>query len=454
MAEFDYDLIVIGAGSGGVRAARMAAKYGAKVAIVESYRIGGTCVLRGCIPKKILMYGAHFHDDFEDARAYGWDAKIPDFHWSKLIANKDKEIARLNGVYIKLLKESGVEIIEGYARVTEPHSVAVGKQRLTAKIILIATGAKPVLPDIFGVENAITSNEVFELKSLPRRIVIAGGSYVALEFASIFRGLGSKVTLVVRSNAVLRGLDGDIRESVEEALKLNGIKILPNSHIGRIERKGGALTIDTAEGDQIDADAVMYATGRVPDTAELLLKETRVELAANGAVVVDDYSQSSVPNIYAVGDVTNRRMLTPIAIAEAAAFVETVFNDKPTKVDYRYVPSAVFSIPPVATVGLSESDALKEYGSVDIYRSRFRPLKHTVTGRESRSLLKLVVDSRTDRVVGCHMVGEDGPEIIQGLAIAMTCGARKSDFDATIGLHPTAAEEFVTMREKVQAAAD
>ena len=320
--------------------------------------------------------------------------------------------------------------------------------------MLIATGAKPALPDIFGVENAITSNEVFELKSLPRRIVIGGGSYVALEFASMFRGLGSEVTLVVRSNAVLRGLDGDIREAIGDALKASGIKIIANSHVGRIERKSGALIIDTAEGEQIEADAMMYATGRVPDTAELLLKQTRVKLAANGAVVVDEYSQSSVPNIYAVGDVTNRRMLTPVAIAEAAAFAETVFNDKPTKVDYRYVPSAVFSIPPVATVGLSEADALKEYGAVDIYRSRFRPLKHTVTGRESRSLLKLVVDSRTDRVLGCHMVGEDGPEIIQGLAIAMTCGARKADFDATIGLHPTAAEEFVTMREKVQAAAD
>ncbi|MFZ0693210.1 MAG: FAD-dependent oxidoreductase, partial [Alphaproteobacteria bacterium] len=386
--------------------------------------------------------------------AYGWDTKLPDFDWTKLIANKDKEIARLNGVYIKLLKESGVEIIEGYARVTEPHSVTVGKRRLTGKFLLIATGAKPVLAEIPGVENAITSNEAFQLKSLPKRIVISGGSYVALEFASLFRGLGSEVTLVVRSNAVLRGFDGDIRESTGEALKASGIKILTNAHVGRIERKGAALAVHTAEDEHIVADTMMFATGRGPNTGDLLMKETRIKLAANGAIVVTEYSQSSVPNIYAVGDVTNRRMLTPVAIAEAAAFVETVFNNKPTKVDYRYVPSAVFSIPPVATVGLSEADALNEYGAVDIYRSRFRPLKHTVTGRESRSLLKLVVDTRTDRILGCHMVGEDGPEIIQGLAIAMTCGARKADFDATIGLHPTAAEEFVTMREKVQAAAD
>jgi glutathione reductase (NADPH) len=450
----DYDLIVIGAGSGGVRAARMAAKYGAKVAIVESYGVGGTCVLRGCIPKKLLVYGSRFAEEFEDARAFGWNSSPPDFDWAKLIVNKDQEIARLNGVYIKLLRDAGVTLIEARARISGPNEVEAGGKRLRAKTLLIATGSKPVLPEIVGIEHAITSNEAFHLKSLPKRIVIVGGGYIAVEFAGIFHGLGSEVTLIVRGEEVLRGFDEDVRAELGRALRTSGIAVHTRVHVERIDRGGGGLAVATREAGRSEADTVMYATGRNPNTEGLGLDAVGVKLAMNGAVEVDEYSRSSVPSVYAVGDVTDRLMLTPVAIAEAMAFVETVFNGKPKAIDYGLVPSAVFSQPPVASVGLTEHAAREMYRSVDIYRTQFRPLKHTLTKRDVKTFMKLVVDGATDRVLGCHMVGEDGPEIIQGLAIAMTCGARKSDFDATIGLHPTAAEEFVTMREKVPAAAD
>ncbi len=444
----DFDLIVIGAGSGGVRASRMAAKYGAKVAIIEENGVGGTCVLRGCIPKKLLVYASNFSEDFGDAHAFGWDESHLTFDWRRLIASKDKEISRLNHVYIKLLQDSGVELVEGRARVTGSNSVSVNGKKLTAKTLLIATGSKPMVPGVAGIEHAITSNEAFHLDQLPKRIVIAGGGYIAVEFAGIFNGMGSEVTLLIRGDRLLRGFDDDLRNALGEQMSVKGIDIRSHRHICEIRREDGGLKIDTAEGEAFEADAVMFATGRAPNTAGLGLEEIGVKLDMTGAVVVDEYSRSSVPGIYAVGDVTARRMLTPVALAEAAAFAETVFNGNPKPMDYRLVPAAVFSQPPIGTVGLTESQARKKYRKVDIYRSQFRPLKHTLSGREVRSLMKLVVDGETDRVLGCHMVGEDAPEIVQGLAVALVCGATKAQFDATIGIHPTAAEEFVTMREK------
>ena len=446
----DFDLIVIGAGSGGVRASRMAAKYGATVAIVEADEVGGTCVLRGCIPKKLLVYASRFAEDFEDAHAFGWDEVELKFDWRRLIADKDKEIARLNRVYLNLLREAGVALVEGRARLTGAHSVDVNGKTLTAGTILIATGSRPQVPEnCIGRELAITSNEAFHLESLPKRIVIAGAGYIAVEFAGIFNGMGSKVTMLVRGDQLLRGFDDDLRLALREQMAVKGIDVRTAKRIAEIRRSGQALTVETDEGDLIETDAAMFATGRVPNTEGLGLEEAGVALDANGAVAVDEYSRTSVPNIYAVGDVTARKMLTPVAIAEAMAFVETVFRNNPKRMDYRFVPAAVFSQPPIATVGLTEMQARKQYRKVDIYCPQFRPLKHTLSGRNVRSLMKLVVDGETDRVLGCHMVGDDAPEIVQGLAIALTCGATKAQFDATIGIHPTAAEEFVTMREKL-----
>jgi len=448
MADFDYDLIVIGAGSGGVRAARMAARVGAKVAVVEENGVGGTCVLRGCIPKKLLVYASRFAEEFMDARGFGWDAARPGFDWPALIANKDTEIARLNGVYIGLLRESGVTLIEGRAALRDPNTVEVGRERLRAKTVLIATGSRPAVPDVPGIELAITSNEAFHLPALPERVVIVGGGYIAVEFAGIFHGLGSEVALVIRGDEVLRGFDEDVRATLGAEMRAAGIEFHTGEHVARLRRAGAALAVEIREGQTLDADAVMFATGRTPNTAGLGCEEIGVALSANGAVVVDDYSRSSVPNIFAVGDVTDRHMLTPVAIAEAAAFVETVFNRNPRRIEHRLIPTAVFSQPPVAPVGRTEAQARMAHVQVDVYRSHFRPLKHTLTGRETRTFMKLVVDGASGRVLGCHMVGEDAAEIIQGLAVALSCGATKADFDATIGIHPTAAEEFVTMREK------
>ena len=444
----DFDLIVIGAGSGGVRGARMAAKTGARVAIVEEGDVGGTCVLRGCIPKKLLVYASHFAEDFRDAESFGWDRARPGFDWARLIANKDAEIARLNRVYLKLLEDHGVTLIEGRARLTAPHSVEVDGRTLRAKTILVATGSWPVLPAIPGVEHAITSNEAFHLPRLPERIVIVGGGYIALEFAGIFHGLGSQVTLLVRGPEVLRGFDEDVRSALGAALGKSGIKVHRKTRALGIACDGDTLTLETDKGESIAADKIMFATGRMPNTKDLGLEEIGVRFAANGAVRVDEYSQTAVPGIYAVGDVTARQMLTPVALAEAAAFVETVFNGRPAKMDYRLVPSAVFSQPPVACVGLTEAEARREYPAVDVYRASYRPLKHTLTGREVKTFMKLIADGATGRVLGCHMVGDNAPEIVQGLAVALTCGATKAQFDATIGIHPTDAEEFVTLREK------
>jgi glutathione reductase (NADPH) len=448
MAEIDYDLIVIGAGSGGVRASRFAARTGAKVAVVEYNGVGGTCVLRGCIPKKVLVYASHFAEDFLDARAYGWDSPVPGFDWRALIANKDKELARLNGVYLKLLSDAGVTLISGRAKLADRHTVEVNGERLRAGTILIATGSTPIVPEIPGVEHAITSNEAFHLESLPKRVVIFGGGYIAVEFAGIFHGLGSEVTVLIRSGKVLRGFDEDLRDELGKALVAQGIAIHKSEHISRIDKTSAGLSVHTREGDVFAADTVMFAMGRAPNTAGLGLESAGITLANNGAIEVDMYSRTSMRHIFAVGDVTARKMLTPVALAEATAFVETAFKNNPVGIDYRLVPSAVFSQPPLATVGLSEAAARSMYPSVDVYRTRFRPLKHTLTGRNAFTFMKLVVDGESGRVLGCHMLGEDAAEIIQGLAVALTCGATKAQFDATIGIHPTAAEEFVTLREK------
>jgi glutathione reductase (NADPH) len=453
MAKYDYDLITIGAGSGGVRASRMAARFGARAAIAESVRVGGTCVLRGCIPKKLLVYASHFSEDFEDAHAYGWDAHMPGFDWSRLIANKDREIDRLNGVYIRLLHDSGVAIHEGRARLLDAHTVRIGERAFSAETILIATGSRPVRLDIPGAEHAITSDEAFHLERLPRRAIIVGGGYIAVEFAGIFRGLGSEVVILIRAEELLNGFDDDIRIALAQEMRKKGVEIHTRTRPASIRRDAAGVTVTTDRGAEISADLVMFATGREPDTDGLGLEDAGVAVTETGAVKVDEFSATSVPNIYAVGDVTDRLMLTPVAIAEAMAFAETVFNANPTRPHYRNVPSAVFSQPPIGTVGLTEDEARRAITTVDVYLSRFRPLKHTLTGRDERTLMKLVVDASSDLVLGCHMLGPDAPEIVQGLAVALKCGARKADFDATVGIHPTAAEEFVTMREKARTAA-
>ena len=448
MPRYDYDLVTIGAGSGGVRASRMAAQFGAKVAVCENSRVGGTCVIRGCVPKKLLVYGAHFADDFEDAAGYGWTIAKPSFDWTRLIAAKDAEIDRLNKVYLRILSENKVDLLEGTARLTDAHTVDVGGRTVTAAHILIATGAWPHMPDVPGIEHAITSNEALDLKRLPPRVVIVGGGYIAVEFAGIFSTLGAEVTQILRGDTVLRGFDEDMRTCLAEEMSHRGVKILADSVVRSIEKENGAFSLRLAHGDMMVADLVMYATGRRPRSTGIGLEEAGVALGAGDAVVVDDYSCTSVAHIYAVGDVTDRLNLTPVAISEGAAFAYSVFGDRPTRADHRDVPTAVFSQPPLSTVGLTESEAVAQFGTVDVYMSRFRAMKHTLSGREEQTIMKLVVDPESDRVVGCHMLGMDAPEIIQGLGIALKCGATKAQFDATVGIHPSAAEEFVTMREK------
>jgi len=449
MSRYDFDLFTIGAGSGGVAGSRRAGSYGAKVAICESVRIGGTCVLRGCVPKKLLVYGAEFVDAFEDAAGYGWALGERRFDWGKLIAAKNKELDRLEGIYVNMLRNSHVKIIEGVAKLVDPHTVEVDGKTHTAQHIMIATGAWPELPRIPGIEHIITSNEALELPELPKRVLIVGGSYIAVEFAGIFQTLGAEVDIVIRADKLLRGFDEDIRTSLGEEMAARGVRIRAGAQIARIDKSGLAFVATCLDGTKIEADRVMYATGRRPNTAALGLDAVGVALDKVGAVIVDEDSRSTVPNIHAVGDVTNRLNLTPVAIAEARAVAETLFNNNPMTVSHHDVPSAVFSQPPVGTVGLSEANARKAYGAIDIYRTRFRPMKFTLSGRQERTMMKLVVDRASDRVLGCHMVGRDAPEIIQGIAVAVTCGATKRQFDRTIGIHPSAAEEFVTMRDKV-----
>ncbi len=448
MAEYDFDMFTIGAGSGGVASSRRAGSYGARVAICEDSRVGGTCVIRGCIPKKLLVYSAHYSHDFEDAKGFGWTVEGASVDWAKLIANKNKEIDRLNGVYIRLLRDAGVELIEGRGRVVDAHTVEVGRRSYTAKYILVATGSRPHMPEVRGIEHAITSNEALELTSIPKRLVIVGGGYIGVEFAGIFNAVGSKVTMIIRGDTVLRGFDNDVRSALTAEMRKKGIDIRGETFLEDIERRGEVLSLMTKMGETIEADAVLYATGRVPNTGGLGLAEAGVELDSVGAVVVDEGSRTAVESIYAVGDCTNRMNLTPVAIAEGRAVAETLFNNRPMVASHKDVPSAVFSQPPVGTVGLSEAQARTHYGEVDVYVTSFRTLKHTLSGRDERTMMKLVVERAGQRVVGCHMVGADAPEIIQGFAVAIKCGATKEQFDRTVGIHPSAAEEFVTMREK------
>jgi len=452
MSRYDFDLFVIGGGSGGVRAGRISGGYGAKVAVAEEYRYGGTCVIRGCVPKKLLVYGSHFSHQFEDAAGFGWTVGERSFDWATMIANKDKEIARLEGIYRKLFENAGAKTFDGRATLKDAHTVLIGDTAVTADKILIATGGAPVKPAVPGAELMITSNEAFHLKEQPKRIVIVGGGYIALEFAGIFNGFGSAVTVLYRGEQVLRGFDEDIRNHLADEIRKSGVDLRCKTDLTKIEKQAdGALRVYLTDGSTLDVDAVLAATGRKPNTGGLGLEVIGVNTDAEGAVVVNEYSRSSVENIYAVGDVTNRINLTPVAIREGHCFADTVFGNKPRSPDHDNVPAAVFSQPPVGTIGLSETDARAKYGEVDIYRTSFRPLKATISGRDERVMMKLVVDAKTDRVVGAHMVGEDAGEIMQGIAVAIKAGAKKADFDATIGIHPTAAEEFVTMREKVKA---
>ncbi len=450
---YDFDFFVIGAGSGGVRASRMASSYGARVGICEDYRVGGTCVIRGCVPKKLLVYASEFGEHFEDAAGFGWDVASARFDWPTLIANKDREIDRLNGLYIQTLTNAGVELINGRGRLLGAHEIEIsgadGTRTVTADKILIATGGWPTLPDIPGIEHAITSNEAFHLSELPRRIALVGGGFIALEFACIFHGMGARATVLYRGEQILRGFDWDVRNTVADAMRGKGMDIRVETNVTAIEKTEEGLTLSLDDGDSIEVDAVMFATGRAPNTKGLGLEAAGVALDGNGAVVVDAYSRSTAANIYAVGDVTDRIALTPVAIKEGAAVAETLFADRPTAVDYADVPSAVFSQPTLATVGLTEEEARHKLGAVDVYLSRFRPMKYTLPGRDERAMMKLIVDRATDRVVGAHMVGPDAAEIIQGVAIALKCGATKAQFDATVALHPSSAEEFVLMRDPV-----
>lgn len=451
MATYDYQLFVIGGGSGGVRAARIAAGLGARVAIAESFRYGGTCVIRGCVPKKLLVYAAHYAQDFEDAEGFGWTVPTAEFSWPKLIAAKDKEISRLSNIYESNLVRSQVAVLSGQARLVDPHTVEVGGKQFTAEHILIATGGKPFVPRIPGIEHAITSNEIFDLPALPKRVLIVGGGYIAVEFAGILNGLGSNVTLSYRGEQVLRGFDDDVRAHLHAEMTKRGISVLLQHHVSGIEKADdGFLTarFTRAEQTPIAVDAVLLATGRVPNTDDLGLAEVGVSLDHVGAVTVNAFGMSSVESIHAVGDVTNRISLTPVAIREGAALANTLFGPMPTRADLTTVPSAVFSQPPIASVGLTEAQALAEYAQIDVYSSNFLGMRHALSGRNERTLIKLIVDSSSQRVLGAHMVGADAPEIIQSLAIAIRMGATKADFDATVALHPSAAEEFVTLREK------
>jgi glutathione reductase (NADPH) len=450
MSTYDYDLFVIGAGSGGVRAGRIAARYGAKVAVAEEFRVGGTCVIRGCVPKKLFVYASQFAEAFEDSVGFGWTTGNVAFDWATLVANKDREIDRLNKAYVRNLEAAGAELILERATLAGPHHVELASgRRVSARYILIATGATPFIPrHLPGHELAITSNEIFDLPQLPARIVIMGGGYIAVEFAGILSGLGVETVLVCRGEQILRGFDDDLRQHLAAEMTKKGIEIRVRDSISRIERSGTGVRVTLDSGSQFGAGQVMFATGRIPNVAALGLESVGVELTPHGAIKVDSYSRSSVPSIYAVGDVTNRVNLTPVAIREGHAVADTVFGGKDVAVDHSLVPTAVFSQPELGTVGLTEAEARQGFRKVDIYKTSFRPMKHTLSGRDERMLMKLVVDGDSDRVLGCHICGPDAGEMAQLLGIAVRMGAKKSDFDATLAVHPTAAEELVTLREK------
>ena len=447
--KFDFDLFTIGGGSGGVRASRVSAGYGARVAIAESGRFGGTCVNVGCIPKKLFSYAAHFREDFAIAASFGWTAGEPRFDWATLLANKDREIARLNGVYERVLSLAGVEIMRGRATVIDPHTVEINGKRASAKHILVATGSLPTVPDIPGREHAITSDEAFQLARLPRRALLIGGGYIAVEFASIFNGLGVQTLLSCRRNRLLAGFDAELRERLGEEMAAKGVKIRFGIEPRRISRRGdGSFEVQYSDGSSEHTDLVMCATGRHPNSANLGLESAGVRLAPDGEVIVDKYSTTSVGSIHAIGDLTNRVNLTPVATAEAMWLARTLFGGEHTAVDHDNVPTAVFADPNLATVGLSEERAREKFGAVDVYKTSFRALKLTLGEKTERTFMKLVVERASGVVVGAHMIGADAGEVIQGIAVAVKLGATKAQLDATIGIHPTAAEEFVTLRER------
>lgn len=450
MTTYDYDLFVIGAGSGGVRAARMAAGHGVRVAIAEDRYFGGTCVNVGCVPKKLYVYASQFSESFAGSVGFGWKPGKPEFDWSTLVANKDKEINRLQGVYDRLLQDSGVTVINGRARLIDDHTVVVGETKYTAERILVATGGWPYIPDVAGKEHIITSNEIFNLAALPKRILIVGGGYIAVEFAGILHGLGVDVEIFERNDKVLRGFDEDIRDFLIQEMTNKGIKFHFNVSVDRIEKHGDSFNVHTTEGKTVETDLVMYATGRVPNSSGLGLETLGVALDELGAIKVNDDYQTNIASVYALGDVTNRVNLTPVATAEGMALVNKLYANKTGKVDYENIPTAVFSQPNIATVGLNEAEArAKHPGDIDIYKSVFKPMKNTLAGINEKTLMKMIVVRSSDKVVGMHMVGPDAGEIIQGMAVAIRAGATKAVFDSTIGIHPTAAEEFVTMRKPV-----
>jgi glutathione reductase (NADPH) len=450
MSDYDVDLFVIGGGSGGVRAARIAAQHGARVMLAEEYRVGGTCVIRGCVPKKLLVYASRFRADFEDAAGYGWTVPQWSFDWQTLIANKDKEIARLEAAYTMTLEKAGVTVVKSRAVVADPQTVQLTDgRRVRAAYIMIATGGAPTYGDpIPGIEHAISSNEAFYLQKLPQHVLIQGGGYIALEFAGIFAGFGSKVTVIYRGENILRGFDDDVRSHVRMNMERHGIKVVTGCKVAAIKEMGSRFSVRLSSDFEQTADCVMFATGRAPNVAKLGLEQAGVEVAKSGHIVVDDYMRTRVPSIYAIGDVTNRINLTPVAIREGSAVSETLFGGRPIKVDHTNIPTAVFSDPEVGVVGLTEAQARARFARTDIYRAMFRPMKATLSGRDTTVLIKLVVDGTTDRVVGCHIVGEGAAEMIQMTAIAVKMGATKADFDATMALHPTTAEELVTLRTK------
>ena len=455
MTVFDFDLLVIGGGSGGVRAARMAAQRGAKVALIEAQAMGGTCVNVGCIPKKLYSYAAHFAESFEASHGFGWVGPAPVLDWAALKANRAREITRLNGIYLQLLKGAGVQVIEGWATLMDAHTVAVGAQRYSAKNILIATGGKPSVPDIAGREHVITSNEIFDIDPFPKRLLVVGGGYIACEFASIFKGLGASVTQLYRGAQVLRGFDEEIRHFIAAEMLKSGVDLRLNADVASIVKTASGLQVTLQDGSSLEVDAVLYATGRVPLIEGLGLEALGIAQKPDGAILVNDNYQTSLPHIYAVGDVTARVQLTPVALGEAMVVVDHLLGaaagKAPRSMSYDFIPTAVFTHPNIGTVGFSEAEARERFGAVRVFKSEFKALKHTLSGSSERTFMKLLVDEASDRVVGLHMVGAEAGEIVQGFAVAMKAGATKAVFDSTIGIHPTAAEEFVTMREPVKA---
>lgn len=450
MSDYEYDLFVIGAGSGGVRAARMAATYGARVAVAEEYRVGGTCVIRGCVPKKLMVYASKFSHDFADAAGFGWTVGETSFDWSTLIKRKDAEIDRLNGLYIKNLERHNVEVIQSRAEIQAPHRIWLSREErhVTAKYILVATGGRPNMPqDLPGVEHLITSNEVFHLDTMPDRVVVVGAGYIALEFACIFKGLGAEATVLYRGEEILRGFDDEIRATLHEEMEGRGITIITEDNLASVEKHDNGLTVKTIAGRTLQADQVLSAIGRSPYTNGLGLNKVGVELGRNGAIKVDEYNRTNVDHIFAVGDVTDRVNLTPVAIREGAALAETLFNNNPTTTDYENIATAVFTQPEIGTVGMTEAQAKDAFGNLDIYSAKFRPMKNTLAGNDEKMLMKIIVAADSGKVVGCHILGPDAGEMSQLLGIAIKMGATKADFDATVAVHPTAAEELVTMKE-------